>query len=326
MTSAGLGLTVFGCEQDEADLFARLSPHFGVVPTLTTTAASEASAYSVPRNRCVSVGHKSRVSAPTLRALKETGVEYLSTRSRGLNHIDLQAAQTLGITVENVAYAPDGVADYTVMLMLMAIRNAKAIVSSAERFDFRLGGVRGKELRDATVGVVGVGRIGLAVIRRLQGFGCRVLAFGNNQALPGAATSVALDQLLRDSDIVTLHLPLTRETRHIIGRGELEAMKPGAVLVNTGRGALVDTDALIAALDWGRLAGVALDVLEGEEGYFYFDWTGKPIDNQFLLRLQDLPNVILTPHTAYYTDRVLHDTVEATLRNCLKFEGFQTYA
>jgi D-specific alpha-keto acid dehydrogenase len=316
--SGPLGLTVYGCEQDEADLFQELSPRFGVVPTITSEAASDAIVVAVPVNRCVSVGHKSELSASMLRALKDTGVEHVSTRSIGLNHIDLHAAAQLGITVENTAYEPDGVADYTVMLILMAIRNAKEIVNSAGQFDFRLRSVRGKELRDLTVGVVGAGNIGRAVIRRLHGFGCRVLACNNG--CQESAEFVSLDELLLESDVVTLHLPLNAETHHLIGRREIEAMKRGAFLINTGRGSLVDTGALIVALQNGKLGGAALDVLEGEEGLFYFDCTNRPIDNRGLLALQRLPNVIVTPHTAYYTRRALYDTVEQTLIKCRNFE------
>ncbi|BCB88168.1 NAD(P)-dependent oxidoreductase [Phytohabitans suffuscus] len=317
----GLGITVYGCERDEAEVFGELSPRFGVVPTVTGAAVSEASVISVPGNRCVSVGHKSEVSGPALRALRDTGVEYISTRSIGFDHIDLDAAEKLGITVENVVYPPDGVADYTLMLMLMAIRNAKEVVSSAARHDFRLGSVRGKELRDLTVGVLGVGHIGAAVVERLRGFGCRVLAYNNGRRAAAAADYVSLDELLLASDIVTLHVPLNADTHHFIGRKQIEAMKQGAFLVNTGRGGLVDTDALIGALELGKLGGAALDVLEGEEGHFYLDRTERPVDNQFLLRLQGLPNVIVTPHTAYYTERALRDTVEKTIVNCLNFEG-----
>jgi D-specific alpha-keto acid dehydrogenase len=201
----------------------------------------------------------------------------------------------------------------------MVIRNAQETVRAASNYDFRLSRVRGKELRDLTVGVVGVGNIGQAVIRRLHGFECRVLA-SDNRTQETAAEFVSLDELLLESDVVTLHVPLNAETRHLIGRKEIEAMKPGAFLVNTGRGSLVDTEALIAALEGGTLGGAALDVLEGEEGLFYFDCTNRPIDNRLLPALQRLPNVIITPHTAYYTRRALYDTVEQTLIKCRNFE------
>jgi D-specific alpha-keto acid dehydrogenase len=318
--SATVGLTVYGCEPDEAVKFNELSPRFGVVPTLRIGAASECGVVAVPGNRCVSVGHKSEVGEPVLRALKDAGVQYLSTRSIGFDHIDLQAAERMGIAVENVVYAPDGVADYTLMLILMAVRNATGILGSAARHDFRLSSTRGRDLRDMTVGVLGVGHIGTAVIRRLGGFGCRVLACSNRPSLAAGVHVVSLDELLRQSDIVTLHLPLDVETHHVIGRRQIALMKRGAFLVNTGRGGLVDTGALVVALENGHLGGAALDVLEGEEGLFYFDCTDRPVDHHLLLRLQQLPNVIVTPHTAYYTERALHDTVERTLVNCLRFE------
>jgi len=313
-----LGITVYGCEEDEATLFTALSPRFGIEPTITSDNVSAVN--SVPGNRCVSVGHKAELSGRELRVLQQAGVEYVCTRSIGVDHIDVRAAASLGIAVENAVYAPDGVADYTLMLILMAIRNAKEIDRRAAKHDFRLGAVRGKDLRDMTVGVIGVGQIGNAVITRLHGFGCRVLAFNNNREVAAAAEFVALDDLLLNSDVVTLHLPLTNDTHHIVGRKQLAMMKPGAFLVNTGRGALVDTGALLAALESGRLGGLALDVLEGEEGLFYADCTGAAIENRFLLRLQQLPNAIVTPHTAYYTERALYDTVEGTLINCLRFE------
>jgi len=315
-----VGITVYGCEPDEADMFIDLSPRFGVVPTIATAAVSETNAVSVPGNRCISVGHKSRVSEPTLRALKDAGVQFISTRSIGFDHIDRAAAETLGITVENAVYSPDGVADYTVMLILMALRNAKTIVSATQENDFRLVSARGKELRDITVGVVGLGRIGRAVIQRLRGFGCRVLVCTNSRSQTSSVDHVAFDQLLVESDIVTLHLPLDTHTHHLIGPDQIASMRHGALLINTARGGLVDTRALVLALERGRLGGAALDVLEGEEGIFYFDCRDEPVGNELLTRLQVLPNVLVTPHTAYYTTGALHDTVERTIVNCLNFE------
>jgi D-specific alpha-keto acid dehydrogenase len=205
------------------------------------------------------------------------------------------------------------------MLMLMAVRHAKSIILRAEDNDYRLHEIRGKELRDLTVGVVGTGRIGEAVIERLRGFGCRILAHDSHQK--SSITYVPLDELLERSDIVTLHTPLTPETHHLLDDHRIARMKPGAFVINTGRGSLIDSEALVAALESGRSAGVALDVLEGEEGIFYADCRNRPIESDLLLRLQKLPNVIISPHTAYYTDHALSDTVENSLLNCLKFES-----
>jgi D-specific alpha-keto acid dehydrogenase len=206
--------------------------------------------------------------------------------------------------------------------MLMAVRHAKAVVRRTDTHDYRLHDVRGRELRDLTVGVVGTGRIGTAVMDRLRGFGCRVLAFDNRPT--GSAGRVPLDELLRRSDLVTLHTPLTPETHHLIDRARIQQMKHGAFLVNTGRGPLVDTAALLSALESGRLGGAALDVLEGEEGIFYTDRRDEPVEHEELLRLQSLPNVLISPHTAYYTDHALNDTVENSLVNCLNFESERT--
>jgi D-specific alpha-keto acid dehydrogenase len=320
-----LGITVYGCEPDEAQRFRELSPRFGIVPTMTRAPVSAASVASVPANRCVSVGHKSEVGWAELRALREAGVQHVSTRSIGLDHIDLDSAAELGITVANAVYGPDGVADFTVMLILMAIRNAGETVRAAARGDFRLGAARGRDLRDLTVGVVGVGNIGRAVIDRLRGFGCRVLAHNGGRPASAAAEFVPLDDLLRRSDVVTLHLPLNAGTHHLLGPRQIARMQPGAIVVNTGRGALVDTEALIAALEGGRLGGAALDVLEDEDGIFYADRSQDGPEHRFLRRLQQLPNVVLTPHTAYFTQRALADTVERTLLDCLSFERNRTH-
>jgi D-specific alpha-keto acid dehydrogenase len=300
-------------------LFRELAPRFGVVPTITAAAASEANIDLACGNRCICIGHKARVANSTLLALSAAGVRYVSTRSIGYNHIDVEYADSLGITVENVAYSPDSVADYTLMLMLMAVRNAKSVITRASVHDYRLDAVRGKELRDLTVGVVGTGRIGAAVLDRLQGFACRILAY---DIQPGtAADHVPLDELLQLSDIVTLHTPLTADTHHLLDRERIERMKRGAYVINTGRGSLIDTEALVPALESGRLGGAALDVLEGEEGIFYADCRNRPIQSKALLRLQKLPNVLISPHTAYYTDHALSDTVENSIVNCLKFES-----
>jgi D-specific alpha-keto acid dehydrogenase len=300
-------------------LFQELAPRVGVVPTITEAAVSEDNVGLVFGHRCISIGHKTQITNSTLLALSQAGVTYISTRSVGCNHIDVNYAKSVGISVETVAYSPDSVADYTLMLMLMAVRHAKSVIRRADVHDYRLNDVRGKELRDLTIGVIGTGRIGTAVMDRLRGFGCQILAYDTRPKTP--ADYVSLGELLQQSDIVTLHTPLTADTHHLLDRHRIERMKHGAVIVNTGRGALVDTEALVAALESGRLGGAALDVLEGEEGIFYADCGDKPVESQLLLRLHNLPNVLISPHTAYYTDHALSDTVENSLSNCLNFEG-----
>jgi D-specific alpha-keto acid dehydrogenase len=313
------GITIYGCGHDEAVLFREMAPRFGVTLTITDAAVSQANIGLAFGNRCISVSHKAQITKPILLALSQAGVMYISTRSIGYNHINVRYAESVGISVENVAYSPDSVADYTLMLMLMAVRNARSIISRADMHDFRLNEVRGKELRDMTIGVIGTGRIGAAVIDRLWGFGCRILAYDHRPKT--CADYVSLDELLRHSDIVTLHTPLNADTHHLLNRRRIEQMKQGAYIINTGRGSLLDTEALVLALESGKLGGAALDVLEGEEGIFYADCRIKPIENRLLLQLIRFPNVLITPHTAYYTEHALSDIVENSIINCINFDA-----
>lgn len=312
------GITVYGCGPDEAALFRQMALRFGVTPTLTEVAVSEANTDLAADNRCISVSHKTRIANSTLLALSRVGVTYISTRSIGCNHIDVEYAASLGITVENVTYSPDGVADYTLMMMLMAVRNAKATVRRSDRHDYRLNEVRGKELRDLTVGVVGTGRIGTAVVERLRGFGGRILCYDRRPRR--SAEYVSLDDLLRLSDIVTLHAPLTPDAHHLLDRQRIEQLKQGAFIVNTGRGSLIETDALVQALECGQAGRCGTRRHRRRRGVFYADCRNRHIESKALLRLQEMPNVLITPHTAYYTEHSLIDMVENSITNCLEFE------
>jgi D-specific alpha-keto acid dehydrogenase len=313
-------LTVYGCEQDEAELFHALAPRVGVVAVTTPDPVSAASAERALGGRSVSVGHTSALSRDGLRALRAAGVEHVTTRSIGVDHVDLDAAAELGIAVQNVPYSPDGVADFTVMLILMVVRGSSASGGHSVGAGSTPDRTRGRDLRDMTVGVVGTGRIGTAVIRRLQGFGCRLLACTERRSATTAARHVALDRLLRESDVVTLHTPLTPRNHHLLGAAELASMPRGALLVNTGRGALVDTVALVEALERGQLGGAGLDVVEGEDDVVDPGRRERSAGSPVLHRLEQLPNVVVTPHIAYRTERTLRETVETTLAQCLDFE------
>lgn len=313
-------LTVFDCEDKEIHAFRTLSPRFGIETIFTESPIEQYIRNPELWSRCISISHKMQITASDLHALHGTGVSCICTRSIGYDHIDTDTAARLGILVQNTPYLPDGVADYTVMLMLMAIRGIRPILLRTVHNDFRLNAERGKELHDMTVGIVGFGRIGRAVKERLAGFGCRILLCDPD----GNADCIPLCSLLKESDIVTLHAPLTAETYHMMDEEQFHLMKRDAILINTGRGALLNTQALIAALENGSLGGAALDVLEDEQKIFYCDHTQDGMDHACASRLSALPNVIITPHTAYYTDRVLFDTVEKTLINCLNFERRQS--
>lgn len=320
--SPTVGITVYGCAPDESLLFDSLAPALGVSLRTTTEPVTEENAALAIGDRCISVSHKSPIANETLLALHKSGVRYISTRSVGFNHIDVDFAASIGITVGNVSYSPDSVADYTLMLMLMSVRQAKSTIRRTDAHDYRPAATRGRELRDLTVGVVGTGRIGAAVIDRLRGFGCDVLAY-DIRPRPAAegVEHVDLDTLVERSDIVTLHAPLSTESHHLLDSRRIDRMRPGAYVINTGRGALVETPALITALEEGRLGGAALDVIEGEEGIFYADLRGRDVPNGWLARLQEMPNVLVSPHIAYFTDHALMDTVENSIVNCREFES-----
>jgi D-specific alpha-keto acid dehydrogenase len=314
-----LGITIYGCEPGEATLFRDLAPRFRVKPTITEAAVSEGNVGLAFGNRCISVGHKTHIANATLLALRRVGVTYISTRSIGYDHVDVDHANSIGITVGNVSYSPHSVADFTLMLMLMLVRDAMQILTRAAARDYRLSDVRGRELRDLTIGIIGTGRIGIAVMDRLSGFGCRVLAYDKRPKTAGDYRPLV--EVLQQSDIVTLHTPLTADTHHLLDRERIAQMKRGAFIINTGRGSLLDTEALIRAVESGRLGGAALDVLEGEEGIYYTDRRDNPLESELLLRLHELPTVIISPHTAYYTDHALSDIVQNSIVNCLEVAG-----
>ncbi len=298
-------------------MFERYAARCGVDICCFDDPLKHENAYDVPPESTISVNHKAKVDAWLIRTLQGRGVKYLSTRSVGLDHIDLKAAELAGIYVENVAYSPESVAEYTVMMMLMAIRNAGSLLRRANHCDFRLEEKRAPELRDMTVGVVGTGRIGKAVIERLHGFGCSILAYDPHPSLN--VRYVELDELLKRSDLITLHLPLNAATRHLLNLARIARMRRGAILINTARGALVDVAALTDALEHGIIACAALDVVEGEEGWFYRDCSA--LSPPPFARLLALPNAIVTPHTAFYTEHALDDIVRNTVRNCLEYRG-----
>ena len=255
---------------------------------------------------------------PLLAALRGAGIRAILARSIGVDHIDLDAARELGLHVAHVSYPPESVADYAIMLMLMSLRRMRQTLERAAVQDYTLRGKIGRDLCESTVGIIGTGRISTAVIRHLYAFGCRLLAYDphENASLRGLCTYTSLDALLRESDIVSLHIPATPETFHLIGDDAFRRMKRGSILINTARGTLVDTEALLRALDEGILSGAALDVMEHEAGLYYQNRVGEPLSNPLMDRLRAQPSIILTPHTAFYTERVVRSMAEQVV-SCL---------
>ena len=258
-----------------------------------------------------------------LKAFYAEGVRYISTRSIGYEHIDVGCAHSLGMRVAHVVYSPNSVANYAIMLILMACRNMPWIMKKADCQDYSLKGKVGRELSTSTVGVIGTGNIGKTVVKHLSGFGCRILAYSlfEDEEVKKYAEYVSLDELLRESDIITLHVPGNAENTHLIDADAFEKMKDGVIVVNTARGLIIDTRALIASLKSGKVGFAALDTFEGEAGLYYLNKETQRLDNDNMALLKSFPNVILSPHMAFYTEQAVSDMVENSIRGLLGFES-----
>ncbi|MGK8704913.1 2-hydroxyacid dehydrogenase [Metapseudomonas otitidis] len=259
------------------------------------------------------------LSAPVLECLAEGGTQLIALRSAGYNHVDLHAAQQLGLTVVRVpAYSPHAVAEHAVALVLALNRRLHRAYNRTREGDFSLHGLTGFDLVGKRVGVVGTGQIGEVFARIMAGFGCALLAYDPSpnpavEALGGRY--VPLDELLAESDIVSLHCPLNDGTRYLVNSHSLQRMKRGAMLINTGRGALVETPALIEALKSGQLGYLGLDVYEEEANLFFEDRSDLPLQDDVLARLLTFPNVIVTAHQAFLTREALAAIARTTLDN-----------
>lgn len=269
---------------------------------------------------CISV-LSTPMPAELIQKFYENGVRFISTRTVGYDHIDLKAAQTVGMSIGNATYAPESVADYTIMLILMTLRKMKLIMKASEVQDYSFEGVQGRNLKGKTLGVIGTGNIGQTLIRHISGFGCRIIAYNRHpkKEMENLLTYVDLDTLYKESDIITLHLPLTEEHYHMIDHKAIQKMKDGVVIVNTSRGGLIDNEALIEAIESEKISGVALDVVEGETGIFYNDRKASILKQHHMSILNAFPNVILSPHMAFLTDDSNRDMVVHSMQSCVAF-------
>lgn len=266
-----------------------------------------------------------RLDAELLQLLHDQGVRAVLLRCAGHDNVDLAAAERLGLFVANCAYSPESVAEFAVALIQTLNRKTHRAYLRVREANFNLEGLLGRTLHGKTAGIIGLGKIGLALARILHGFGCRVVAYDPYAAAsPAAADELrrsgggfagSLDELLAQADIVSLHCPLTEGTRHVVNEATLARMKPDAMLVNTSRGGLIDTHAVVDALKDHRLGGLALDVYEGEEALFYTDHSGDIIEDDELARLRVLPNVVLSGHQGWFTEESLGEISACVLGN-----------
>ncbi len=260
-------------------------------------------------------------NADLVQAFYDQGVRFLSTRTIGYEHIDLEKCKQLKMHVGNATYGSESVADYTIMLMLMLLRKMKLIMRSYEIQDYGFDQVLGQNITNKTIGIIGTGNIGEMVIKHLQGFGCKIIAYSRHQksSLKELCEYVSLDELYQRSDIISLHLRANEETYHIINEESISKMKDQVMIINTARGTLIDNKALIKALDEQKVAGAALDVCEGEAGIYYNNHKGEVLLSHDLKILNGYMNVLMLPHIAFLTDDARRDMVYHSVESCYDY-------
>ncbi len=295
-------------------------PHelFFFEPRLTADTVMLANGFEV-----VSVFVNDQLNRTVLAVLAQNGTRLIALRCAGFNNVDLGAAADLGITVVRVpAYSPHAVAEHTLGLILALNRKIHRAYNRVRENNFSLDGLLGFDLHTRTVGIVGTGKIGLVVARIMQGLGCHLLAhdpYPNPEAVQLGVHYCSLVDLLQQSDIVTLHCPLTPQTHHLINNQTIAQMKPGVMLVNTSRGALLDTPAVIDALKSGHIRYLGLDVYEEEADLFFEDLSTEVIQDDIFMRLLTFPNVLITAHQAFFTQDALTQIAETMLSNISAF-------
>lgn len=295
-------------------------------PRLSAETASLANGFEAV---CLFVNDDAR--ADVIAALAAGGTQLIALRCAGFNNVDLAAAEAHGIAVVRVpAYSPHAVAEFTIGLLLALVRRIHKAYTRTRESNFALDGLLGFDLHGRTVGVIGTGRIGAIVARILQaGFGCRVLAYDIQRDAAIEAIGVryaGVDEIVAESDIITLHCPLTPQTHHLLNPRSVARLKPGTIVVNTSRGALIDTEAAIEALKTGQLGGLAIDVYEQEADVFFEDLSAEIIQDDTLQRLMMFPNVLVTGHQAFFTREALAAIADVTLGNIDAFAAGEPLA
>ncbi|WP_128547517.1 2-hydroxyacid dehydrogenase [Larkinella soli] len=315
-------VALFSCRNYDRQFFERMNTAHQITyienplnpQTVPLAAGSEAV--------CVFVND--HLDRPTLEALAGLGVRLVALRCAGFNNVDLAAATELNMRVVRVpAYSPHAVAEHAVALLLTLNRKIHRAYNRIRENNFSLEGLLGFDLYGKTIGVIGTGKIGAVFAQIMLGFGCRVIAFDQyeNEDLKTAGVGYTdLPTLLRSSDVISLHCPLTPETHHLIDAEALAQTKPGVMLLNTSRGALVDTKAVIRALKTGHLGALALDVYELEENVFFHDLSGQALEDDLLARLMTFPNVLITSHQGFFTHEALEQITRTTLNSITAFE------
>jgi len=310
-------VTLFDAKPYDLPGFRRYGEQAGIEFKIYETKLNEDTVSLAAGSDAVCVFVNDTVNAPVIDRLAEYGVRAVALRCAGYNNVDLEHAFGKIHVMHVPAYSPYAVAEHAAAMLLTSIRRIHKAYIRTKDFNFSLNGLTGFELRGKTVGIVGTGRIGRAFIEICRGFGMKVIAYDKFPA--EGIDYVSLDELFARADIISLHCPLTEETRHLINRESVGKMKKGVVIVNTSRGGLIESEALLDGIKERKIGAACLDVYEEESDVFFRDFSGHIMDDDTLARLITMPNVLLTSHQAFLTEEALDSIAEQTVGNLLEF-------
>ena len=309
-------VVAYSAKAFEKELLAKFNHKKHDITLISNPLSLETIEYALDKD-AVLVFTNDDVSAPIVNKLADLGVKYIATRSTGTDHIDKQAAQKRGVKIENVpGYSPQAIAEHSVAMAMCLSRHLIQSSIRGRKFDFQLDGLTGFNFYGKTVGIIGLGNVGLATASIYIGLGCRILGYDVNY--PKTLHSIEktpLNELISQSDIISLHVPLTADTKYMIGMEEIETMKTGVMLINTARGGLINTEAALKGIENGKIAYLGIDVYEHEKSLFFEDHHDDEIKDPLLEKLIAFPNVLVTPHQAFLTDEALGQIAEQTIKN-----------
>lgn len=308
---------------DEMESFEKFKVKYNHTVDIVKESFSPTTAHLAKGYDAVSILGNCTANREALAIISGLGIKYLATRSAGVNNIDFDAAKEFDIKVSNVpAYSPNSVGEFTVGATLALARNFKKAFRRVDAQNFGLDGLIGFELRNKTIGFIGTGRIGQTAMKAFSGFGAKMIGYDlyPSESAKEFIEYKTLDEVLKESDIISLHCPLTNDNYHLINKDAISMMKDNVIIINTSRGPLMNAEDLLEALLSGKIGGLATDVYEHEVGVFHNNWEHKILNDKTLLALKAMPNVIITPHYAFYTDEAVANMVEYSLENLYEFE------
>ena len=318
-------IVFFGTKPYDKLWFEPLAKEYGIDMEFVETKCAEKSIVLAKGADAICVFVNDKITASMIDRLHEMGVKGILLRSAGFNNVDVKAAKDKMVILRVPSYSPEAVAEYAMAMLLTVNRKTHRAYTRTRDFNMSIQGLMGTNLHGKCAGVVGTGKIGQAMIRMLKGFSMEILAYDPYPNENLDVTYVTLEELMKKSDIITLHCPLTEETKHIINRQTISMMKDNVYLINTSRGALIESNALIEGLLSKKFAGVGLDVYEEEAGVFFEDRSDDIITDENLARLTTFPNVLITSHMGFFTSEAMEAIARCTIENALELEKGGSY-